>query len=125
MDMNKSIEDFIEKAQESSNGIQAISVVEISSGMTLGSYTDGSIDPEVASAYNVEVVKAKLKAIKALGMKENIDDILITLSSQYHLLNCTKQGTHLIYLAADKSKANLAILRRLVSSGVEQIEAGL
>lgn len=123
--MKKSIEAFIEDAKESSNGVLAISIVEIGSGMTLGSYSDGSIDPVIASAYNVEVVKAKLKAIKALGLKENIDDILITLTSQYHLVNCTSSGTHMVYLAADKSKANLALLRAVVAKGISQIEKAL
>lgn len=119
------IKEFIEGAKDSSEGILAISVVEIESGMSLGSYTDGAIDTDVASAYNVEVVKSKLKAITALNLKDRIDDILITLSSQYHLINCTDSGTHMIYLAADKNKANLAMLRAIVAKGVKEIQQNL
>jgi len=119
------IKKFIEKAKDSTDGIHAVTVVELASGMSLGSYTDGTLDPDVASAYNVEVVKSKLKAIDALGLKEGIDDILITLSSQYHLINCTTKGTHMVYLAADKSKANLAMLRSIVAKGVSEIESDL
>lgn len=119
------VENFINEAKESMDGIHAVTVVELSSGMTLGSFSDGILDPDVASAYNVEVVKAKLKAIKALGLKDSIDDILITLDSQYHLINCTDKGTHMVYLAADKKKANLALLRSMVKKGVEEIQKSL
>lgn len=112
---------FISETQEI-EGVHAVTVVEISSGMALGSFSNGKVDPEIASAYNVEVVKAKLKAIDALGLKENIDDILITLSSQYHLINCSDNGAHMIYLAADKNKANLAMLRTIVRKGIEGIQ---
>ena len=122
--MSKSnfINDFIKEAEEASEGIHAVTVVEISSGMSLGSFTDGKLDPEIASAYNVEVVKAKLKAVKALGLKESIDDILITLTNQYHLISCTTSGSHMIYLAADKDKSNLAMLRNVLRKGKQQIE---
>ncbi|MAE84211.1 MAG: hypothetical protein CMB80_15830 [Flammeovirgaceae bacterium] len=119
------INEFIETAKESSDGIHAISVVEIASGMSLGSFSDGTLDPDVASAYNVEVIKSKLKAIDALGLKDKIDDVLITLDSQYHLINCTDKGTHMIYLAADKKKANLALLRAVVAKGKKEIQAKL
>lgn len=117
--------DFINSIKSNSDGIRAVSVVEMSSGMPLGSYSDGSLDPEIASAYNVEVVKSKLKAIAALGLKEGIDDILITLETQYHIINCTDKGTHMVYVAADKSKSNLALLRGLVKKGVTEIQAKL
>lgn len=119
------ITQFIEGVKDQADGIHAVSVVEIESGMTLGHFTDGSLDPDVASAYNVEVVKAKLKAIDALGLDETIDDILITLSTQFHLINVSDGGTHMIYLAADKKKANLAILRNLVKKGVASIQQSL
>ena len=114
------IKQFIDTTIDSSDGIHAVSVVEIASGMSLGAFSDGVLDPDVASAYNVEVVKSKLKAIAALGLKEGIDDILITLETQYHIINCTKKGTHMVYVAADKKKANLALLRAVVNKGVKE-----
>jgi len=126
MAKNDVINQFIESVKAGTEGLYAVTVVELSSGMTLGSYSDGTLDPEIASAYNVEVVKAKFKAIEALGLKEeSIDDILITLSNQYHLINCTKSGTHMIYLAADKNRANLAILRNTVKKGMTAIKDSL
>lgn len=116
------VSEFIGEMKESIGGIHALSVVEIASGMSLGSFSDGTLDPELASAYNVEVVKAKLKVIKALELNESIDDILITLTTQYHLIKCNEKCTHMVYLVADKGKANLALLRGMVRKGMESIQ---
>lgn len=127
MNQSNFIDTLIAETKESSDGIHAISVVELSSGMSLGSYSNHSIDPNLASAYNAEVVKEKIKAINALGLAstEIIDDILITLSTQYHLINCTKNGSHMIYLAADKLKSNLALLRNNVKKAKMALEKQL
>lgn len=119
------VNQLIETAKDSSDGIHAITVVEIGSGMALGSYSDGKLDPDIASAYNVEVVKAKLKAVNALGLKETIEDILITLNSQSHLIGCTASGTHMVYIAADKQKSNLAMLRAVLQKAVKDLQSNL
>ena len=119
------VSNFVNSAKDRAEGIHAVTIVEIETGMTLAGWTDGTIDPDIASAYNVEVVKSKLKAIEALGLKDKIDDILITLSSQFHLINVTAKGTHMVYLAADRKKANLAILRNLLKKGINEISSGL
>lgn len=95
--------------------IIAVSIVDINSGMSLGAVTkDSSFDPDIASAYNAEVVKQKLAAMKALGIGEQgIEDILITLSNQIHLLRVTEDKQHFIYIAA-KKETNLAIARSVL-----------
>ncbi len=89
-------------------------VVDSSSGMILGSAGSG-VDLEVAAAGNTEVVRAKLKVMRALGLNDTIDDILITLGKQYHIIRPLgrKEGVF-IYLVLDKVKSNLAMARRKV-----------
>jgi hypothetical protein len=70
-----------------------------------------NFDPELASAYNLEVVKAKLNAIKALGLDQKINDILITLTDQIHIIDVSEDGKYFIYLAVDATKANLGLTR--------------
>ncbi|MBR10516.1 MAG: hypothetical protein CMP48_22885 [Rickettsiales bacterium] len=113
---------FVNNILNTVNGVIAVCVVEIDTGMTLASHSYTDFDPEVASAYNVEVVKSKFKAIKALGIKESIDDILITLSSQYHIISVSKKGKHMVYLAADRQQANLALARNTMRLEIQKLE---
>lgn len=98
------------------DGFIAVSITDVSSGEAYDSYTaNKEFDPDLASAYNLEVVKAKLKAIEALGLNENIEDITITLSSQVHIINIAPSGSYFIYLAIDSKKANIGIAKALLN----------
>ncbi len=94
------------------DGAMCCAVVDAESGMMLGSAGSG-LDLEVAAAANTEVIRAKLKAMRQLGLNDVIDDILITLGKQYHLLrpSSRKEGTF-IYFVLDKHRSNLALARR-------------
>ena len=101
------------------DGATAAAIVDSNSGMVLGKDGTG-VNLDLAAAGNTEVVRAKLKTMKALGIKGGIEDILITLDNQYHVIrpSATKEGLF-IYLVLDKSKANLAMARYKVTE-VEQ-----
>lgn len=87
-------------------------LVDSESGMVIVSEGGGSLDLEVAGAANSEVVKAKLAAMDALGLKDAIEDVLITLGKQFHLIRpLAKNPQVFLYLALDKKAANLALAR--------------
>ncbi len=70
---------------------------------------------DVAGAYNTEVVKQKQKAMNALKLHgAKIEDILITLSSQLHLIKLTDDGKKFIYLVVSSRDTNLASARELL-----------
>lgn len=96
------------------DGAMCAALVDASSGMILGQAGSG-LDLEIAAAGNTEVVRAKLKTMRQLGLNDVIEDILITLGKQYHILRpmAHKEGLFL-YLVLDKSKSNLALARRKV-----------
>ena len=96
------------------DGAMCAAVVDSTSGMMLGSVGTG-VDLEVAAAGNTEVVRAKTKTMRALGLNDVIEDMLITLGKHYHIIrpSSRKEGVF-IYFVLDKGRANLAMSRRKV-----------
>jgi hypothetical protein len=87
-------------------------IVDSNSGMMLGAAGGGAMNLEVAAAGNTEVVRSKRKTMKALALNDQIEDMLITLSKQYHLIRPLSTNDALfIYIVLDKAKANLAMAR--------------
>jgi hypothetical protein len=108
------------------DGALGVALVDWDSGMPLGTLGGGKyLDLEVAAAGNTEVVRAKMRAIESLRINDTIEDILITLNKQYHLIRLLKnsQQEHglFLYLALDRAKSNLALARH----SLKQIEADL
>lgn len=98
------------------DGAVGVALVDYTSGMALGTAGGGrDFDMNVAAAGNTDVVRAKLRAIELLGLEDTVEDILITLDSQYHLIRpiTSRSGKGLfLYLALMKGRANLALARR-------------
>ncbi|MBE0443114.1 MAG: roadblock/LC7 domain-containing protein [Psychrobacter sp.] len=104
------------------DGAMGACIVDYMSGMVLG-MTGGGVDLELAAAGNAQVVKAKVATMKSLGITGEIEDMLITLESQIHIIRPTHNHEDLfIYLILDKSKANLALARRKVQTVDTKIE---
>lgn len=105
-------------------GFIAAAVVDSDSGMALGTIGGGDDFPiEIAAAANTEVVLAKLRAAQALGLTDSIDDILITLSSQYHLIRPKEdQPSVFIYIALNRDQSNLALARRGVQAAEKKLK---
>jgi predicted regulator of Ras-like GTPase activity (Roadblock/LC7/MglB family) len=114
MASEKQIVEVIEKIAADMNGFIAASLVDMESGLTLGAKSNRSeFDLNVASAYNSELVKQKLKIMKALNLKSTLEDILLTLSDQIHIIKIVSPSVFL-YLAADRENTNLAIVRSAI-----------
>lgn len=93
------------------DGCTAAAIVDFESGMTLGTGGSPGFDIELAAAGNADVVRAKKKIRDKLGLKDKIEDILITLSGQYHLIRMVGTGMF-IYVVLERSKANLGLARK-------------
>jgi predicted regulator of Ras-like GTPase activity (Roadblock/LC7/MglB family) len=99
------------------DGCVGCCIVDSTSGMMLGAAGGGPVNLELAAAGNTEVVRSKRKTMKALNMNDQIEDMLITLGRQYHLLRPLSSNDALfIYLVLDKQRANLAMARHQLSA---------
>ena len=115
--INESLEELM-----SIDGAMGTCIVDYQTGMLLGSSGSG-VDLELAAAGNSEVVKAKMKTMKSLGIDGDIEDILITLKDQFHIIRPTANHEGLfIYLVLDKSRSNLALARRKVIAVESSLE---
>ena len=115
MPSEKQIQDVFERVANDIPGFIAASLVDLESGMTLGTRTSrNDFDLTAASAYNSEMVKQKLKIMKALNLRTNLEDMLLTLGDQIHLIKLVSANSF-VYLAADRANSNLAIVRNAVA----------
>ena len=116
MASEKQIQDTFDRVAQDVPGFVAASLVDLESGMTLGARSmRPDFDLTAASAYNSEMVKQKLKIMKALKLETSLEDMLLTLGDQFHLIKILPGGSSFLYLAADRSATNLAILRIAVN----------
>jgi len=108
------IETSLKQAMEI-DGAVGVALVDYESGMALGSLGGGRyLNLEVAAAGNTEVIRAKMRTMASLDLNDEIEDILITLGRQYHLirlLGSNRSASLFMYLALDRTKANLAMAR--------------
>lgn len=100
--MSDFLQNFQNDLKENVNGFIAVSVTEVETGMSYCSLSlNPDFDPELASAYNLEVVKAKLSVTRTLNIK----------TDQIYILDVSEDGKYFIYLAVNSSKVNLGLTR--------------
>lgn len=108
------------------DGAIGAAVVDYNSGMALGMLGGSKeLDLQIAAAGNTEVVRAKMRTMDSLGVNEEIEDILITLSNQYHIvrpMTSRKSRGLFLYLALDRNRGNLALARHRLRSIEEDLE---
>src|ERR1700742_257775 len=105
-------ETALKEALTSIDGAIGAALVDYTSGMALGTVGGGKdLDLTVAAAGNTDVVRAEVRAMEVLNISEKIEDILLTLDTQYHLTRwlTSRAGKGLfLYLALRRDRANLA-----------------
>ena len=96
--------------------------VDSDTGMVLAIDSQGRLDLELAAAGNTEVVRAKRRTIATLNLRDEIEDILISLKTQYHIIRLLRTNDRVfLYVALDRKTANLALARLSIQKVEESI----
>lgn len=114
------VDEVLDKAMDI-GGAFAVALVDYESGMSLGTRcTSSAFNIEVAASGNTQVVRSKMSVMDNLGIQGAIEDILISLDTQYHLIRpLSGLGNLFLYLAIDRKKGNLGLARHQLN-GLEK-----
>ncbi|WP_395293751.1 hypothetical protein ACF9IK_09160 [Kitasatospora hibisci] len=98
------------------DGALGAALVDLESGMALGTRSAApDLDLSLAAAGHTDIIRAARRTLAATDLvTEVIEDILTTLSTQYHLLRpLTRTGGAglSLSLVLDRTRANLAMAR--------------
>lgn len=105
------------------DGALGAAVVDIETGMVLAQ-TGSGIDLDSASAATTEIVRAQGRALRTLAVDDRVDDILITLTTQHHLIRPLRTNhDYFIYLVLDRARAHLPLARIRVQDVDAQLSA--
>jgi predicted regulator of Ras-like GTPase activity (Roadblock/LC7/MglB family) len=98
-------------------GFIGAALVDSDSGMALATAGGAGLNLDLAAAGNTEVIRAKRRIAQQLGLGDAIEDVLISLSTQYHLIRPLESNSALfLYVVLDRAKANLAMARHELKS---------
>ncbi|MEM6327101.1 MAG: hypothetical protein AAF791_08285 [Bacteroidota bacterium] len=118
-----SINECLQEAM-SMDGAIGIALVDSSSGLCLGSVGGGNVDLELAAAGNTEFVRAKQRIRDQLQIPDRIEDIVITLETQYHLIQMSQENEKMFfYFVVDRAKSNLGLARVTLKKVDRMLEA--
>lgn len=107
MDINTALKEMM-----SIEGALGAALVDYETGMCLGTMGGDDLDLELAAAGSTEVVRAKAQTLAALGLDDQIEDMLISLTRQYHVIRPASRDIPVfLYLVLDRERANLALAR--------------
>ena len=93
-------------------GAIGVALVDIDGGLTLGTAGGENLDLEVAGAGSLDIVRAKISMMQQLELDDRIEDILITLEKQYHLIRPLNGRPSLfLYMVIERDRGNLGLAR--------------
>lgn len=105
-------------------GVIGAAFVDAESGMALAASAASDIDIEQIAAVNSQAVRTSLRSMQALGVPGDLDDLLITFTTQYHVARLVPLGGSqavIVYAVLDRNQASLAQARLKVATVANQV----
>ncbi len=116
MKVNEAIDEMMDV-----DGAIAAILADSDSGMVLAAKSKG-FDTDTAAAGNTRVVQAKRDTMRMLKLDDKIEDMLITLGSQLHLIAPLPSNDAIFgYLVVDKAGANLGMARAKLKAVMSEV----
>lgn len=106
-------------------GALGVALMDLRSGMCLGSQASTTLDVQLAATQNIEVVRAKQALRDQLGLSDEIEDILISLETQDHLIRPSAINENLFFYYMMKGNGNLPRARMTLRRIDAELEAVL
>lgn len=103
------------------DGAMSVAVVDGDTGMILGSAGIAE-DLELAAAGASVMLRARRATVKTLGLDDEVEDLLVTLSTQLQIIRpLSKNPKMFLYLIVDKERSSLAMARFKASEAGEKL----
>jgi CheY-like chemotaxis protein len=105
------------------DGVKGAALLDFQSGELFGALAANSrIDIAAAGRANIEVVRAKVRALRIAKFTDQFEDILISVSGQYHVITFnSRYPTIFMYVVLSRAEANLALARHLISEAMKTV----
>jgi hypothetical protein len=104
-------------------GALGASIVNGESGVPLGTIGGDDLDMELAGAGSAVVVQTQKQLLADLMPDEQIEDVLISLDEQYHLIRFFHDTENIFtYVVLDRADANLALARKKLAAIDRKLE---
>lgn len=117
------VQQVLEMVNDQVAGVIGAALVDFDGGLALGTVGGGGLDMDIAGAGNLEVVRAKQRVMKQLGLDDQIEDILITLGHQYHLIRPLQSHPSVfLYVAINRDLGNLGLARHKLRTIEDALE---
>jgi len=104
------------------SGFVGAAVVDSETGLVLGRLEPQGRSLEAAAASAMDLVRAARRMVHTLEVDDDVEDIIVALSGQYHMARTVAASPAIfLYVALDRRNANLAVARLTL----KQVEASI
>jgi CheY-like chemotaxis protein len=113
------VQEALDEAMEI-DGALGVALIDAASGMSLGTAGgNAKVNVELAGTGAADFVRAEARVMATAGVKDTIEDVMITLGKQYHLIRFLGPDHHMfLYIVLDRELSNLGMARhRLAAIG--------